>query len=151
MLALVTAAAAAEASELLQCGQRRAFIDMGANDGQSLLWFERQQLASGRYNAVFAFEMNPAFVSVLRTILKRMPGGQLEEAAVWKGDGSMEANLQLPGSRTAIKHGVLYNMTARYARRLSRMAKVALVEVRDSRHAAPPRRATARCKLAACP
>ena len=33
-------------------------------------------------------------------------------AAAWTSDGSLSANLQQPGSRTAMKGGVLYNMTA---------------------------------------
>ena len=139
----------------LPCGSNRAFIDLGANDGQSLSWFEQSLLhrAPTPYTAVYAFEMNPYFEAPLRAILGRLPGGSYEHAAAWVSEGSMEANMQarscarstrrrehprggvhavfrahvcprcaksrgrparpqLPGSRTAVKGGVLYNMTA---------------------------------------
>ena len=54
--------------------------------------------------------MNPVFAPVLHTLLRPW-GGTLVAAAAWTSDGSMVANLQLPGSRTASKGGVLYNMT----------------------------------------
>ena len=98
----------------LPCGKNRAFVDLGANDGQSLSWFEAELLhrSPTPYTSVTAFEMNPAFEAVLRQTLSRLPAGRLERAAAWVEEGSMEAHLQLPGSRTATKGGVLYNMTA---------------------------------------
>ena len=92
------------------CGQRRAFLDCGANDGQSLRWFERNIMgqSSSPYTDVVAFEMNPFFVPDLTALLQRLPRGQLEQAAVWTQDGFMDAHMQLPGSRTAVKHGMLY-------------------------------------------
>ncbi|KAL1500037.1 hypothetical protein AB1Y20_012714 [Prymnesium parvum] len=98
----------------LPCGSNRAFIDLGANDGQSLTWFERKLLHQTRvpYTAVYAFEMNPYFEEPLQLVLRRLPNGELVRAAAWTRDGTMEANMQLPGSRTAVKGGVLYNMTA---------------------------------------
>lgn len=96
----------------LPCGQNRAFVDLGANDGQSLTWFGQHWAprAPTRFTSVTAFEMNPVFEPVLRSLLRPW-GGTLVSAAAWTSDGSMVANLQLPGSRTAIKGGVLYNMT----------------------------------------
>ena len=89
----------------LPCGKNRAFIDLGANDGQSLSWFEAELLhrSPTPYTSVTAFEMNPAFEAVLRQTLSRLPAGRLEKAAAWIEEGSMEAHLQLPGSRTATK------------------------------------------------
>ena len=91
----------------LPCGKNRAFIDLGANDGQSLSWFEAELLhrSPTPYTSVTAFEMNPAFEAVLRQTLSRLPAGRLEKAAAWIEEGSMEAHLQLPGSRTATKVG----------------------------------------------
>jgi hypothetical protein len=105
---------ALQPSATLPCGSNRVFIDLGANDGQSLTWFEQRLLrrANTPYTAVYAFEMNPYFECPLRTVLARLPGGSLEHAAAWVKEGTMEANMQLPGSRTAVKGGVLYNMTA---------------------------------------
>ena len=87
---------------------------MGANDGQSLAWFERNMLraATRPYTSVTAFEMNPAFHAPLNAILSRLPGGKLEAKAVWTSDGTMEALMQLPGSRVGSKGGMFYNMTA---------------------------------------
>ena len=92
-------------SAALPCGKRHAFLDLGANDGQSLTWFETQMLRQTdvAYTHVTAFELNPMFESVLRSTLRRLPGGTLEGAAAWVEDGTMEANIQLPGSRTAVK------------------------------------------------
>ncbi|KAL3928909.1 MAG: hypothetical protein SGPRY_002192 [Prymnesium sp.] len=144
MLGLLSLAPSARGAA---CGSRRAFVDLGANDGQSLGWFERNHLKpSSPYTAVYAFEMNPYFEPSLRASLSRLPGGQLERAAAWVRDGTMQAHMQaccsafspiscwachieawecihwmcgahahsldLPGSRTAVKGGVLYNMTA---------------------------------------
>jgi hypothetical protein len=97
----------------LPCGQNRAFLDLGANDGQSLTWFARHWApkSSSRFTSVTAFEMNSVFQPVLQALLKPWDG-TLVAAAAWIVDGSMQANLQLPGSRTASKGGVLYNMTA---------------------------------------
>ena len=91
----------------LPCGKNRAFIDLGANDGQSLSWFEAELLhrSPTPYTSVTAFEMNPAFEAVLRQTLSRLPAGRLEKAAAWIEEGSIEAHLQLPGSRTATKVG----------------------------------------------
>ena len=52
----------------LPCGKNRAFVDLGANDGQSLSWFEAELLhrSPTPYTSVTAFEMNPAFEAVLR-------------------------------------------------------------------------------------
>mmetsp|Transcript_16941 Transcript_16941/g.36708 ORF Transcript_16941/g.36708 Transcript_16941/m.36708 type:complete len:253 (+) Transcript_16941:98-856(+) len=97
----------------LPCGENRAFIDLGANDGQSLQWFDRVIRPGAQpYTSVTAFELNGAFAPVLGALLRRMPSGSLVQAAAWVRDGEMEASLQLPGSRTAVKAGVLYNMTA---------------------------------------
>ena len=84
------------AATALPCGTNRAFIDLGANDGQSLLWFKQKLLrkAPTPYTAVYAFEMNPYFGSPLRSILSRLPGGELVHAAAWVSEGSMEANMQ---------------------------------------------------------
>ena len=68
--------------------------------------------AATPYTSVVAFEMNPAFASVLRGLLRGMAGGELVAAAAWTTQGTMKANMQLPGSRTATKHGLVYNMTA---------------------------------------
>lgn len=97
----------------MPCGQNRAFLDLGANDGQSLTWFARHWApkSSSRFTSVTAFEMNSVFQPVLQALLKPWDG-TLVAAAAWIVDGSMQANLQLPGSRTASKGGVLYNMTA---------------------------------------
>ena len=59
----------------LPCGKNRAFIDLGANDGQSLSWFEAELLhrSPTPYTSVTAFEMNPAFEAVLRQTLSRLP------------------------------------------------------------------------------
>jgi len=38
--------------------------------------------------------------------------GTLVTGAAWTSDGTMTANMQLPGSRTASKKGILYNMTS---------------------------------------
>ena len=107
LLWLLTAATA------LPCGQRRAFIDLGANDGQSLTWFAKHWAprAQSKFTAVFAFEMNPVFVPVLKALLQPW-SGELVAAAAWTSDGTLVANLQLPGSRTATKGGVVYNMTS---------------------------------------
>ena len=80
----------------LPCGKNRAFIDLGANDGQSLSWFEAELLhrSPTPYTSVTAFEMNPAFEAVLRQTLSRLPAGRLERAAAWVEEGSMEAHLQ---------------------------------------------------------
>ena len=57
----------------LPCGSNRAFVDLGANDGQSLAWFERNLLRSSAstspYTSVTAFEMNPHFQEPLRVKL----------------------------------------------------------------------------------
>ena len=68
------------ASRTANCGTRRAFIDLGANDGQSLQWFEKNvaAVAEKPYTQVVAFEMNPAFKPVLKSILARLPGGELK-------------------------------------------------------------------------
>jgi hypothetical protein len=66
-----------------ECGARRAFIDLGANDGQSLRWFERTLAARSAFTSVTAFEMNSAFEPALRAILTRLPGGTLQRAAAW--------------------------------------------------------------------
>ena len=89
----------------LPCGKNRAFVDLGANDGQSLSWFEAELLhrSPTPYTSVTAFEMNPAFEAVLRQTLNRLTAGRLEKAAAWVKEGSMDAHLQLPGSRTATK------------------------------------------------
>lgn len=81
----------------LPCGQNRAFIDLGANDGQSLVWFEKKILRNSPtpYTAVYAFEMNQHFVEPLTSILGRLPNGVLESAAAWVSDGVMEANMQV--------------------------------------------------------
>ena len=101
-------------SRTANCGTRRAFIDLGANDGQSLQWFEKNvaAVAEKPYTQVVAFEMNPAFKPVLKSILARLPGGELERAAAFTRSGEMEAAMQLPGGRTGSKHGVFYNMTS---------------------------------------
>ena len=80
----------------LPCGKNRAFVDLGANDGQSLSWFEAELLhrSPTPYTSVTAFEMNPAFEAVLRQTLSRLPAGRLERAAAWVEEGSMEAHLQ---------------------------------------------------------
>jgi len=95
------------------CGSRRAFLDLGANDGQSLARFHSdwQPRAATPYTHVVAFEMNSAFRDVLLEALRPLQG-TLEMAAVWISDGTMIANMQTPGSRTATKHGILYNMTS---------------------------------------
>ena len=36
---------------------------------------------------------------------------EVQHAAAWTTEGTMEAQLQLPGSRAAVKRGMLYNMT----------------------------------------
>ena len=97
----------------LPCGENRAFVDLGANDGQSLTWFAKQWAprAKGKFTSVTAFEMNAVFAEPLRMLLAPW-GGSLEMAAAWTADGSMTANMQLPGSRVATKGGVLYNMTS---------------------------------------
>ena len=59
----------------LPCGQNREFIDLGANDGQSLSWFKTnwmQQAGAKRYTGVTAFEMNPVFEPVLQSWLKKL-------------------------------------------------------------------------------
>ena len=96
-----------------QCGSRRAFLDLGANDGASLSRFrsDLQPRAATPYTHVVAFEMNSAFRDVLLEALRPLHG-TLEMAAVWISDGTMIANMQTPGSRTATKHGILYNMTS---------------------------------------
>ena len=101
-------------SRTANCGTRRAFIDLGANDGQSLQWFEKNvaAVAEKPYTQVVAFEMTPAFKPVLKSILARLPGGELERAAAFTRSGEMEAAMQLPGGRTGSKHGVFYNMTS---------------------------------------
>ena len=112
MSAAILLAAIASASTTQPCGSNVAFVDLGANDGQSLTWF-RQHWAPRSPKAftdVVAFEMNPHFEPVLRTLLQPW-GGTLVPAAAWTSNGSLNANLQLPGSRTATKGGVLYNMT----------------------------------------
>ena len=113
-MTLVILAAGVEAvtADAAGCGSRRAFIDLGANDGQSLRWFERNIAGNLRYTSVTAFEMNPAFAPVLQGLLRRLPGGKLERAAAWVRDGEMSAFMQLPGSRTGSKGGLFYNLTA---------------------------------------
>lgn len=95
------------------CGTRHAFLDLGANDGQSLGKFRRDwlPLARGPYTHVVAFEMNTFFRHALQAALQPLTG-ELVEGAVWTTDGSMTANMQMPGSRVASKNGVLYNMTS---------------------------------------
>ena len=97
----------------LPCGENRAFVDLGANDGQSLSWFAKHiaPRAPSKFTSVTAFEMNPVFAPVLTQLLQPW-GGTLEAAAAWTADGSLSANMQMPGSRTATKGGVLYNMTS---------------------------------------
>jgi FkbM family methyltransferase len=104
---------AATATPSRPCGSNVAFIDLGANDGQSLTWFKRHWAprSARAFNDVVAFEMNPHFAPVLQALLKPW-NGLLMPAAAWTSDGSLSANLQQPGSRTAVKGGVLYNMTA---------------------------------------
>ena len=101
----------AVSSAALECGKNHAWVDAGANDGQSLSWFARNRYSSGRYTAVVAFEMNPLFQPSLQTVLRPLHG-ELELGAVWTNDGTMSANMQTPKSRTAMKGGVLYNMTS---------------------------------------
>lgn len=100
-------------SAALPCSQNHVFVDLGANDGQSLTWFARHWVprAVSKFTSVVAFEMNPVFAPVLQTLLKPW-GGELVAAAAWTSDGSMAATLQQPGSRTAVKGGVMYNMTS---------------------------------------
>ena len=95
-----------------ECGSRRVFVDLGANDGQSLLWFEKTMHQKAPFTDVWAFEMNPSFRAPLTAILARFPKAGLEQAAAWTQDGAMSALMQLPGSRTGSKGGVFYNMTA---------------------------------------
>lgn len=95
----------------LPCGENRAFIDLGANDGQSLQWFGKHWATQNKINAVTAFEMNGVFADPLRQLLKPW-NGALEAAAAWTVDGDMPANMQQIGSRTSTKGGVLYNMTS---------------------------------------
>lgn len=119
-----------------ECGSRRAFIDLGANDGQSLRWFRSHRvmmrIGEAPYTTVIALEMNPAFGASLREELARMPGSvqtELLQAAAWVRDGSMEAQMQLVGSRTASKRGMLYNMTGSALR----VGGVALNRAKDGR------------------
>jgi len=97
----------------LPCGQNRAFVDLGANDGQSLTWFAKHiaPKSESKFTSVAAFEMNPVFAPVLKPLLQPW-GGTLEAAAAWTAEGTMTAYMQQPGSRTATKNGVLYNMTS---------------------------------------
>ena len=97
----------------LPCGQNRAFVDLGANDGQSLKWFGKNWApkAPSKFTAVYAFEMNPAFAPALQQLVKPW-NGELVPAAAWTVDGSMTANMQMPGSRVGSKHGMVYNMTS---------------------------------------
>lgn len=97
----------------LPCGKRRAFVDLGANDGQSLEWFRKhwEPRAPAAFTTVVAFELNPVFAPVLRGLLARWEG-TLVGAAAWTSDGEMAATIQQPGSRVASKGGVLYNMTS---------------------------------------
>ena len=55
--------------------------------------------------------MNPVFAPVLQLLLRPW-AGELVAAACWTSDGRMAATLQQPGSRTAMKRGVIYNMTS---------------------------------------
>ena len=71
------------------CGARKVFVDLGANDGQSLRWFARRHFqppaaGSGRsaaarfassapFTAVVLFEMNPAFEAALLAELACLP------------------------------------------------------------------------------
>ena len=101
------------------CGQNHVFLDLGANDGQSLVWFHKHimpQAAQRPYTSTVAFEMNALFTPALDKVLKQLRasglGTTLELGAVWTADGVMTANMQQPGSRTASKGGVTYNMTS---------------------------------------
>ena len=110
---LAVSACAADA----RCGETHAFVDLGANDGQSLQWFRRNWAAPAAaaaqpYNFVAAFEMNSHFSPVLRTELARWPDSALMIGAAWTTDGDMDASMQQPNSRTGYKNGMFYNMTA---------------------------------------
>lgn len=95
------------------CGSQHAFIDLGANDGQSLLRFQRDWLTRTKvpFTSIHAFEMNSLFVPSLEAVLRPMKG-RLILGAAWTADGTTTASMQQPGARTAIKNGVMYNMTA---------------------------------------
>ena len=110
---LAVSACAADA----RCGETHAFVDLGANDGQSLQWFRRNWAAPAAaaaqpYNFVAAFEMNSHFSPVLRTELARWPDSALMIGAAWTTNGDMDASMQQPNSRTGYKNGMFYNMTA---------------------------------------
>lgn len=100
------------------CGTRNAFVDVGANDGQSLEAVARSRARP--FTSFAAFELNPAFAPVLRERLARLPGGEsnaLVQAAAWVREGTIEVDLQLPGQggRSARNlertQGVVQNMT----------------------------------------
>ena len=95
------------------CGSRRAFVDVGANDGQSLEAVTRS--SSEAYTAYTAFELNPAFAPVLQRRLAKLPQGTLVQAAAWVRDGQIDVDLQIPASRSTQElqrtHGVVQNMT----------------------------------------
>ena len=68
------------------CGARKVFVDLGANDGQSLRWFARRHLqhagssnsgggstSSAPFTSVVLFEMNPAFEAALLAELASLP------------------------------------------------------------------------------
>ena len=99
-----------------RCGAAKAFVDLGANDGQSLQWFRRNwaepAAAASPYTFVAAFEMNSYFSPVLRDELARWPASELMVGAAWTTDGEQAASMQQPGSRVGSKNGMLYNMTA---------------------------------------
>lgn len=93
------------------CGERREYVDVGANDGQSL---EAVIALSPRaYTGYVAFEFNPAFGSTLNDQLSKLPGGTLVPAAAWVSEGEIEVKLQTPatGQQRATTRGVVQNMT----------------------------------------
>ena len=89
----------------LPCGKNRAFVDLGANDGQSLSWFEAELLhrSPTPYTSVTAFEMNPAFEAVLRQTLSRLPAGRLEKAAAWVEEKHNKAPMAVPCCSLPVK------------------------------------------------
>ena len=98
------------------CGERRVFLDLGANDGQSLRRVVRASATP--YTDVVLFEMNEHFHPTLRALLDALPAStrtSLQHAAAWVSDGAMDARMQLPGSRTGVHKNVTYNMTVRAA------------------------------------
>ena len=90
---LLVAVQHALAKTPLPCGENVVFLDLGANDGQSLTWFRKHWAPASKrkFTDVFAFEMNPVFADGLRQLLKPWDG-TLIAAAAWTSDGTLTAN-----------------------------------------------------------